>query len=111
MRVHDDYFPQNAKDEEWLPVVGERGWIVLTKDQKIRYRAPALAAVREARVRLFALTGKDIQASEMAEIILKALPAIERLTAQERPPLIAKITKGGAVSVWVARPELMRRRP
>lgn len=42
--VHDDHFPQDAKDEEWLPVVGERGWLVITRDDRIRYHSLEAAA-------------------------------------------------------------------
>ena len=40
VHVHGDHFPPDARDEEWLRVVGQRGWIVLTKDKMIRYRGP-----------------------------------------------------------------------
>lgn len=29
---HRDHFDDDATDPEWLPVVGEREWIVLTKE-------------------------------------------------------------------------------
>ncbi len=50
VHIHDDYFPANARDEEWLRVVGQRGWVVLTKDKMIRYRGPELAALINAGV-------------------------------------------------------------
>jgi len=37
--AHDDLFPQDTDDEVWLRHAGERGWIVLTKDEKIRAKA------------------------------------------------------------------------
>ena len=38
LHIHDDHFPPDAKDEDWLTEAGQRGWIVLTKDHRIRYR-------------------------------------------------------------------------
>jgi PIN like domain len=35
---HEALFPSDARDEEWLTMAGEKGWVVLTKDDKIRYR-------------------------------------------------------------------------
>lgn len=32
--LHDDHFTQNALDVDWLPEVGQRGWVVLTKDAR-----------------------------------------------------------------------------
>jgi len=36
--IHDDHFPPDAPDTAWLQVVGERRWVVLTKDERIRRR-------------------------------------------------------------------------
>ena len=35
VEIHDDHFGQNAIDVDWLPEVGRRGWVVLTKDARI----------------------------------------------------------------------------
>jgi hypothetical protein len=34
--AHDDLFPQDTYDEVWLPAVGEKRWVVLTKDVRSR---------------------------------------------------------------------------
>jgi hypothetical protein len=39
VELHDDHFSQDAKDQVWLAEVGKRGWVVLTKDKRLRYRA------------------------------------------------------------------------
>ncbi|MGH7152226.1 MAG: hypothetical protein ACREIU_16085 [Planctomycetota bacterium] len=36
VEVHDEHFARDARDEEWLGEVGRRGWVVPTKDQRIR---------------------------------------------------------------------------
>jgi len=101
VEVHQDHFPAGDKDQEWLLAVGKRKWIVLTKDQKIRYRAPELAAVQSSGVRLFTLTAKDVQGEEMAAIFLRAMPAIRRLITKQKAPFIAKVTRSAAVVLWV----------
>ena len=35
VEIHDDHFNQNVEDVDWLPEVGKRGWVVLTKDANI----------------------------------------------------------------------------
>ncbi|MGH9203417.1 MAG: hypothetical protein ACRD2A_19515 [Vicinamibacterales bacterium] len=35
---HADYFSPATPDEEWLQRVGERGWIAVTHDRRIRYK-------------------------------------------------------------------------
>ena len=69
VEVHDDHFPPDANDEEWLAKVGDRGWIVLTKDRKFHNRVLEIAAIANSRVRVFKLTAANIQGQEMAAIL------------------------------------------
>ena len=80
VRIHDDHFPQDAKDEVWLADVGKSGWVVLTKDKHIRYRASEIQALRAANVRAFVLTSRgDLTGAEVSQIFVKALPSIKSL--------------------------------
>jgi hypothetical protein len=36
IEVHLDHFPGDKPDAEWIPEVGGRGWVLITKDQEIR---------------------------------------------------------------------------
>jgi mRNA degradation ribonuclease J1/J2 len=38
VEVHWDHFAHDIPDAEWLSVVGEKRWVVLTHDKRIRYR-------------------------------------------------------------------------
>jgi predicted nuclease of predicted toxin-antitoxin system len=98
VHIHDDHFLPDAKDEEWLTAVGRQGWVVLTKDTRIRYRNLERAALMRAGVGAFVLTAGDLKGDEMAQIFVKALPAISRFLAKHRKPFIAKVTRGGSVS-------------
>ena len=99
VRVHSDYFADDAPDDEWLREVGKRGWLALTKDKRIRYRAMEFDAVVEAKVRLFVLTAGNLTALEMGKIFVKALGAMSRIALQRKPPFVARVTKGGNVSI------------
>ena len=98
VEVHDDHFPPDAKDQQWLSVVGRNRWIVLTKDKKIRHRAPELAAVRTAKVRMFTLTAGSVQAAEMADIFLRSMPQIRAYLQSHEEPFIVSVTRSGKVS-------------
>ena len=99
VRVHDDEFPPATKDEVWLTRVGEAGWLVLTKDEHIRYREIERAAVEETGVKLFVLTSGNLTGDEMAKIIVAALPRIERLASKNSGAILARIDRGGRVTV------------
>jgi hypothetical protein len=38
VELHRDHFADDCPDEEWLHAIGERGWISLTHDRRIRYK-------------------------------------------------------------------------
>lgn len=104
IRVHDELFPQDARDEDWLPEVGRRGWIVLTKDTRIRYRAAEVAALLAARVRAFVLGARgDLQGTEIAAIFVKALPAMKRVLSETDPPFVAHVSRDAKVTVMKVR--------
>ena len=100
VEVHDDHFAQDAKDEEWLKVGGGERWIVITRDERIRYRVTAKQVIRRAKVRMFVLVAHgNLRIETLAEIFLKALPKIRLVVTNHNPPFIAKIWRDGNVAV------------
>lgn len=51
--------PRGAEDDLWLPVVGESGWAVITRDRRIRSRPVERRRFEQHGVRAFCLTGKN----------------------------------------------------
>jgi hypothetical protein len=71
---HGQHFAPGAEDSVWLPFVGQRGWIVLTKDKRIRFNQLEKTAMRRYRVREFYFSSGNYSGAEMAEILVAALP-------------------------------------
>ena len=102
MEVHDDHFPQDVQDSVWLRVVGRKGWVVLTKDGRIRYRPAEKRALLGGGVAAFVLTARgDLTGKETAEIFVKALPRIKRFLAKHKPPFLAGVSRSGIVRLMV----------
>ncbi|HKY07067.1 MAG TPA: hypothetical protein VJQ55_02450 [Candidatus Binatia bacterium] len=99
VEIHDDHFAPDAKDEDWLVEVGNRGWIVLTKDDRIRYRITERTALASARVRTFVLASSQLHGAEMASAFVKALPKIKELIAKYPPPFIGRVSRSGNISL------------
>jgi len=99
VEIHDDHFQQNAQDEDWISEVGKRGWIVLTKDDRIRYRRTALEAYQRHKVRVFIFGSGQMKAQEMAEAFVKALPKISHFALTKAAPFFARISRSGSVSI------------
>ena len=94
----DDYFEADVPDEEWLRFVGQKGWLAITKDKRIRYRTPALDVIKKEKVKLFIFTRGNLTGTEMAEILTKAIPRIKRFLAKHEPPFIVTMAKSGELS-------------
>lgn len=99
VEIHDDHFAADATDEAWLADVGKRGWIVLTKDDRIRYRVTERTALESARVKAFVLTSSQLQGADMAAAFVKALPRIKRLISSYAPPFIGRVSRTGDVEL------------
>jgi len=67
VEVHDDHFADDCADEDWLPAVGRYGWVVITRDLKIRYRAIEKEAALSNGVRMISLTARRLSAGELGE--------------------------------------------
>lgn len=97
VRVHDEEFAPATPDAAWLKRAGAEGWVVLTKDSRIRYRSNETTALIEARVRAFVLVSRNLPGPQMAEAFVKALPAMKRLCRRKAPPFIAHIHRNGDI--------------
>ncbi len=62
--------PRGAQDDDWLPVIGAKRLVVITRDRKIRYRPAEKLAWIQHRVRGFVLTGKKSQTTADSRAIL-----------------------------------------
>ena len=96
---HGEHFPPGTEDSDWLPFVGKQGWIVLTKDKRIRFNQLEKTAVRRYRVRQFYFSSGNYSGAEMAEILIAAMPEMIRTVRKHEPPFIASISKAGHVDV------------
>jgi len=112
VEIHDDYFKQkDMKDEDWLREVGERNWVVLTKDKKIANRSWELKAVTEGNVRLFVLVDGNVSGGVMAQAFVNALEKMQKFIRGNQAPFIAKVDKSGLVKPCKNQKELLRMFP
>ena len=99
VEIHDDHFAGDAEDRVWLQVIGERGWVVLTKDQKLRYRPLEIGALRASNARVFVLTAGNLRGTEIAAVFLYALPQIFRIFRSRSGPFVARVSQSGRVVI------------
>lgn len=96
---HHVHFKHNTEDEAWLEVVGEKKWVVLTRDKMIGKRMLQLHALLNAGVKAFVLVTDDLTDAQNADIIIKSVGKIFELINENKIPFIAKIRKDD-VAIW-----------
>lgn len=95
VEAHHEHFAHDTPDDEWLPEVGRRGWVVLTHDQRIRYKSNERDAVMSNGVAMFVLIG-TIPHPALAHGFVATHGRVVAFLARHSPPFIAKVYQGPA---------------
>jgi PIN like domain len=107
VEIHDDHFPPDAADVDWLPQVGAWGWVVLTKDANISRRTLEKMAVTRSNVQLFILTAQQLASNDMIAILIKAIVPMQNFVHKHPAPFIAKIHRDSRLEMWRDREALL----
>lgn len=100
IEIHRDHFLDDAQDVDWLPKVGENGWVVLTKDSNISRNRIERNAVALAGVKMFTLKSASLTGETMSEIFLKAIVNMQDFVRENPAPFIAKVNSAGKVESY-----------
>jgi hypothetical protein len=98
--VYGERIGQGLADAEWLRDVGDKGWVVLIKDDRIRYRPAELEALTTAGVRAFCLTNANLRGAEMAQRFVDQLQKIQRIASEQPGPYIYGVYADGVRALW-----------
>jgi hypothetical protein len=111
---HADHFAHDCPDETWLKEIGQRGWIAITHDRRIRYKPNELAAVIQHHVALLVMIGQ-VPYPQLAHSFVATQGRILEFLERHNPPLIAKVYRPpaadtisnpdapGSVALWYPR--------
>jgi hypothetical protein len=84
-------------DADFLPIIGERQWVLITKDKNVRKNRLEVEAILNSDVRAFVITATSLNHEEIAQLVLKVMPKMTRISRQ-RGPFVYNITATGIVS-------------
>lgn len=90
-----DHFPQDAADSEWLPFVGENAYILVTRDEKIRWKPAELQAVKNFKVGAFFLGGKKLDRCQLIQQVVRNWPRMKQIAHSESRPFAIRIPPHG----------------
>jgi hypothetical protein len=94
---HTDFFPRSTKDPVFLPLLGKKGWTLLTSDSKMSRRGLEMQAIMHYRVRMFVFTSGNLSGAGMARVLKIAHRKMRRFVQKNPPPFIASLTESGAI--------------
>lgn len=98
VHAHNEHFAHDAADADWIPVVAQRGWVILTSDAAIRRNPLERAAVLTSGAAMLVLVGANAKTAELARNFVNTLPKIESFLARESVPLMAKVFRPNPTS-------------
>ncbi len=98
--VYGERIGQGLKDSEWLQEAGATGWVVLLKDDKIRYRPAELDALTSVGVRAFCLTNANFGGRAMADRFVMQLPRTNQIAVSRQGPYIYGVYADGVRPLW-----------
>lgn len=81
--VYGERRAQEVEDQEWIERAGREGWVVLTKDDRIRYRDVERDAFVAANLRVFCLTSRGLRKEEQTA---RFVDNINRIVQRSRRP-------------------------
>ncbi|MBX5493467.1 MAG: DUF5615 family PIN-like protein [Chloroflexi bacterium] len=94
---HDDLFDPTTPDDEWLAVAAQRGWIIITRDKRLRFNEAERQAIVQARLGCFVLLSPKLTRWAMARLLLQVWDKLEAIVAQEPRPFIYGVHADGTV--------------
>lgn len=90
-----EHFREDMPDPEWLAEVGQRGWFVLTRDNRIRSRTNERIAVKRYSVGVFFLAGKSQTTCQIIQQLIRNWPRIKDYARNHNPPFAIRIPPSG----------------
>lgn len=90
-----DHYPVDAKDTDWLPQVGRDEWILLTRDNKIRFKPAELGAIKQHRVGAFFLGGKDRSRWDLVQQVVRNWVRMNELAGKTARPFAFRVPPQG----------------
>lgn len=94
--VHlQEKFAADADDEAWLPYLGQNDFILVTRDEAIRWKPAEIAALRRYKVGVFFLGGKNLERCTLIQQLVRNWVHMKQIASSERRPFAYRIPPNG----------------
>ena len=95
--THRDHFAPDARDEQWIPPIAARGWVIITRDFAIQRRPTEREAWNTAGAAVLMIRGEKLSAQDMSKLLLAAHAQgrLDNYIAKRAPPMILYLHADG----------------
>lgn len=91
-------FKQDAQDDEWLNIVGAKGWIVFSHDRRFHDQAPCVAAMKQHNIGCFYIWGSQAETWEKLRCFVRRYDRIEQIVRTTKTPFIYNVGLRGQLT-------------
>ena len=91
----DERFKDNMPDDEWLSVIGGKGWFVLSEDSRFHRDSAALLAIEQFRIGCFYVWSGQLPIWNKVIIFTAAFSKMRDKMNSVRKPFIFQVAKTG----------------
>lgn len=92
VEVYADHFDPGVPDVVWLPIVGEKRWVVITKDKAIRRKPWEREKVMASCVQMFTLPNGNMTGEQMGRVVAESRLRMARFLHGRPGAFIASIS-------------------
>ncbi len=90
-------FPQDMHDDEWLEIVGGRGWVVFSHDRKFHTEATETAAMKQHSVACFYLPHASDSTWHKLSIFVRVFVRVFEIVENQSPPYVYDVHLNGRI--------------
>ena len=111
VELHKSYFVHDADDDQWIPDVAARRWVILSGDKRLAVEPLNKEAVKMSRAQVLLVTDTNSLPEQWASSIIVGRQKIQELLGKNPGPVFIKIGKQARDHVNVAKEHLYTSRP
>lgn len=90
-------FHQDMPDDEWMKIVGARGWVVLTQDLKFHLIEHEIEAIRQHQIRCFYFPDANVGMWNTLCTFLRVHKRLLKLASETKAPFIFRVHANGSI--------------
>jgi len=84
-------------DDEWLEIVGQKGWVVFSHDRKFHKETVETAAIKQHNVGCFYLPGANKPVWDKVSIFIRSFNRIRELSESTSRPFVYDLKLNGHI--------------